>query len=58
MKKNNIFVGNLAFSTTREEVMAICQTHGTVVSIRMRKNSGYALVEMAGAEQAQAVIDN
>ncbi|MBN1525223.1 MAG: RNA-binding protein [Spirochaetales bacterium] len=56
MENNKLFIGNLNFNTTKEDIEALCRELGTVVSVRMRKNSGHAFVEMATAEEAHVVI--
>ena len=36
----NIFVGNLSFSATEDDVKVLFETFGTVASVRIKKKSG------------------
>src|SRR5213595_2748544 len=60
---NKLYVGNLAFQTTSEELQALFAQAGTVESAsvvedRMTGRSrGFAFVEMATAEEANAAIE-
>lgn len=59
----NIYVGNLPYSTDRDELRAIFEQYGEVSSARVvtdretGRSRGYGFVEMANAEQAQAAIE-
>ncbi len=54
----NLYVGNLAFSTTEQELRALFETHGVVerVNIVTDKETGrprgFAFVEMTNANEA------
>ena len=55
----NIFVGNLAFTTTEQDLRQLFEPYGTVDTIRFRtdrdtgRSRGFAFVEMTdGADQA------
>jgi len=58
----SIFVGNLAFGTSEDELRSAFENHGTVnrVSIMMDRETGrsrgFAFVEMANDEEAAAAI--
>ena len=60
---NKLYVGNLAFQTTSEELQALFAQAGTVESAsvvedRMTGRSrGFAFVEMSTSEEATAAID-
>jgi cold-inducible RNA-binding protein len=60
----NIFVGNLDFSTTEEQLRVLFAAHGTVESVIIvhdrdtRQPRGFAFVEMTQNEQAQAAISS
>ena len=60
----NIFVGNLDFNTTEEQLRALFTAHGTIESIAIVKDRdtgqprGFAFVEMEEAEQAKAAISS
>jgi cold-inducible RNA-binding protein len=58
----NIFVGNLSFKTTEEELQKEFDAFGEVDSVKIimdqytHKSRGFAFVEMPNQEQAQAAI--
>ena len=58
----NIFVGNLSFRTTEDEIRSLFQEHGTVerVSIVTDRDTGqprgFGFVEMANDAEAQRAI--
>lgn len=58
----SIFVGNLSFSTTEDEIRELFETHGRVdrVSIVMDRDTGrsrgFAFVEMGDDQEAEAAI--
>lgn len=58
----NIFVGNLSFKTTEQELQSEFEAFGEVGSVKIildhetRKSRGFAFVEMPNAEQAAAAI--
>jgi cold-inducible RNA-binding protein len=59
----NIFVGNLAFTTTEEELAELFHPYGEIASIRIMtdrdtgRSRGFGFVEMPDATAAQAAID-
>jgi RNA recognition motif-containing protein len=58
----NIYVGNLAYSTTEEELKEAFEAYGQVTSVNIIKDQysnqskGFGFVEMADAAAAQAAI--
>lgn len=58
----NIYVGNLSFGTTEEELQREFEAFGEVESVRIitdqytRKSRGFGFVEMNDREQAQAAV--
>ena len=58
----NIFVGNLAFTTTEEELAQLFHPYGEIASVRIMtdretgRSRGFGFVEMPDAIQAQAAI--
>ena len=62
-QKNDIFVGNLAFNTTEEQLHTIFSEIGRVINVRMvldqetGKMRGFAFVEMSDANEASAAIE-
>ena len=59
----NIFVGNLSWSTTEEEISQLFKAYGTVNSVRIMtdretgRSRGFGFVEMPEANKAQAAIE-
>jgi cold-inducible RNA-binding protein len=59
----HIFVGNLAFTTTEEELAQLFHPYGEIASIRIMtdrdtgRSRGFGFVEMPDATEAQAAID-
>jgi len=60
----NIYVGNLAFNATEDDVREAFAAYGEVTSVNVIKDRetgrsrGFAFVEMPDATQAQAAIEN
>jgi len=58
----NIFVGNLAFSTTEEELAQLFHPYGEIASVRIMtdrytgRSRGFGFVEMPDAMEANAAI--
>src|SRR5262245_23415566 len=58
----NIFVGNLSFTATVDEVRRLFETYGEVTSVHLLEDRetgrprGFGFVEMADATQARAAI--
>ena len=59
-----MFVGNLPFVTTEEDLKNLFSQHGTVVAVTIiidkytRKSKGFGFVEMETEEQATAAMQN
>lgn len=59
----NIYVGNLSYDATEDEIREMFAAHGEVTSVSVIKDKftgqprGFAFVEMANDTQAQAAID-
>ena len=58
----NIFVGNLAYSSTEEAIRALFEAHGEVASVRIitdretGRPRGFGFVEMPNDEEARAAV--
>jgi len=59
----NIYVGNLSFDVTEEDVQAAFEAFGKVESVKVIKDKysgasrGFGFVEMASKDEAKAAID-
>jgi len=62
-RSGQIFVGNLAYTTTREEVRELFEAYGEVEHVHLiteretGRSRGFGFVEMPDATEAQAAID-
>ena len=56
MENPKIFIGNLNYEATEEDIKTLLTPYGTVLSIRLTKKKGCAFVEMATSAEAAAVI--
>ena len=60
---NKLFVGNLSFNTTENEIQEAFAAHGTVVETNLMmdrmtgRSRGFAFVTMASPEEAQKAIE-
>lgn len=60
----NIFIGNLSFHTTEEDLNELFATYGAVSSVKIitdkfsNRSKGFAFVEMPNQAEAQSAIDN
>jgi len=60
---NRLYVGNLPFSATAEEVQAAFQAHGTVTDVRVvtdratGRSRGFAFVTMGSSEEAARAME-
>jgi RNA recognition motif-containing protein len=59
----NIYIGNLPYGTSEDELKELFQTHGEVGSVRIitdretGRSKGFAFVEMPNNDEAQKVLD-
>ena len=60
MSQNKLYVGNLSFNSTEDDITDAFSAHGTVTSVNVvmdretGRPRGFAFVEMASAQEAQA----
>jgi len=59
----NIYVGNLPFGATEDELKELFQTHGEVGSVRIitdretGRSKGFGFIEMPNNDEAQKVLE-
>ena len=54
----HIFIGNLSFAATKEDIKVLFERFGAIESVSMKKKSkGHAFVVMPDANQGQAAIE-
>ena len=62
MSQNKLYVGNLPFSSTEEEIRDAFAAHGSVASVTLitdrdtGRPRGFAFVEMSTSSEAQAAM--
>lgn len=63
MEENKLYVGNISFKTTAEDLTALFSEVGTVNDVRVvtdrdsGRSRGFGFVEMSTNEEAQAAIE-
>lgn len=55
MNKKKLFVGNLKFTVTEDQLRTLFSKHGKVLNIKVMEGKGYAFIEMETPEQAWAI---
>ncbi len=56
MANKSLYVGNMAYSTTENDLRTMFEPYGPVAEVRVIGDKGFAFVEIP-AEQMQAAID-
>lgn len=56
MENKKVFIGNLDFEVTENELKGLLAKYGTVVSIKMHQKKGYAFAEMGDSAEAAKAI--
>ena len=60
----NIYVGNLSYQTTEDDLRKAFESYGTITSVNIIKDKysgesrGFGFVEMASDEEAKAAMEN
>ena len=63
MSQNKLYVGNLSFGSTEDDITDAFSAHGTVTSVNIimdrdtGRPRGFAFVEMSSASEAQAAVE-
>ncbi len=61
---NKLYVGNISYETSEQDLESAFSAHGTVKSVKIVKDrdsgrsKGFGFVEMDNADEAQACIEN
>ena len=53
MQGNKLYVGNLSYSTTNEQLQGLFGSHGTVVQVNVIEGKGFGFVEMSSETEAE-----
>lgn len=54
MQGSKLFVGNLSYDTSENELQELFAKHGTVKSVNIIPNKGFGFVEMSNSTEANA----
>ena len=57
MQNSKLYVGNLKYSVTNEQLKELFAEHGTVVEANVIEGKGFGFIEMGSAEEAQAAME-
>jgi len=57
MARNKLYVGNLAYTVTREQLRELFSNYGEVMDVKVIENRGFGFVEMAGESEADKAKD-
>ncbi|OPY15443.1 MAG: RNA recognition motif [Syntrophus sp. PtaB.Bin001] len=49
-----LYVGNLSFSVTSEDLKALFANHGSVVAVNVLEGKGFGFVEMSNQSESEA----
>jgi RNA recognition motif-containing protein len=53
MHGKKLFVGNLSYTVSEEQLKQLFSTHGTVVEVRIIGDKGFGFVEMSSQTEAE-----
>lgn len=57
MEGKKLYVGNLTYSVGENQLRDLFSDYGTVASVKVIEQKGFAFVEMGSSEEAQAALD-
>jgi RNA recognition motif-containing protein len=57
MQESKLYVGNLKYSVTSEQLKELFSSYGEVKSVNIIEGKGFAFIEMASSEEAEKVKD-
>jgi RNA recognition motif-containing protein len=53
MSSNKLFVGNISYSATEEQLRELFSGYGTVTNIELFRDKGFGFVEMSNKAEAE-----
>lgn len=53
MQGSKLFVGNLNYSVTKEQLQELFANHGTINSVNVIEGKGFGFVEFSSSEEAE-----
>ncbi|MCJ7788677.1 MAG: RNA-binding protein [Candidatus Atribacteria bacterium] len=57
MQESKLYVGNLKYSVTSEQLKELFSSYGEVKSVNIIEGKGFAFIEMASSEEAEKAKD-
>ena len=57
MQGSKLYVGNLSYSVTNQQLEELFANQGTVKSVNIIEGKGFGFVEMSSSEEAQSAMD-
>ena len=57
MQVNKLYVGNLKYSVTSDQLKELFSSYGEVKSVNVIEGKGFAFIEMASPEEAEKAKD-
>jgi len=57
MQVSKLYVGNLSYSVTTDQLQELFSNHGQVKDVRVIEGKGFAFVEMSSTEEAEKAKD-
>lgn len=57
MQVSKLYVGNLSYSVTNEQLEELFSNHGEVKEVRVIEGKGFGFVEMSNTDEAQKAKD-
>ncbi len=57
MQESKLYVGNLKYSVTSEQLKELFSSYGEVKSVNIIEGKGFAFIEMASPEEAEKAKD-
>ena len=61
MQGSRLYVGNLSYSVTQEQLQTLFEAHGEVKEVKVMEGKGFGFVEMSSqseAEEAQKALND
>lgn len=57
MQESKLYVGNLKYTVTSEQLKELFSSYGEVKSVNIIEGKGFAFIEMASSEEAEKAKD-
>ena len=57
MQESKLYVGNLDYSVTNEDLQDLFSNHGTVKEVKIIEGRGFGFVEMSSSSEAESAKD-